>query len=124
VRFATDFWRSKTTWLALGAVCYALADVAAKGELTWQSALVALIGALAATIRDTIARQSETASLDLDLAARTLQAAAGASVTTQKLAEAMLATTAPQPEPRVRHFSQATAATEPDGEADRDEVSP
>lgn len=114
MRFATDWLKSKTTWAAAGALCYAMADVAAKGELTWQSALVALVGLLGATIRDTMARGHEETKLSAELFSRTLETSAAAARATSGMAEQMASLMAAA-------TPKDTKATEPDGEADRTE---
>jgi hypothetical protein len=150
MRLASDWLKSKTTWTAAGALCYALADVAAKGELTWQSALVALVGILGATIRDTVAKGHEETKLSAELFERAIENSAASSRATAGLAVAMTGMTEailpkdvqpgmtprrnvagrtwPTDYPEVTFGSPAgqgsassRPTTEPDGEADRDE---
>lgn len=118
LRLAADWWKSKTTWAALTAICVALGDAAAQGRLDWQQGLVIVVAVLAATIRDSLAKGQEAASQQLAVVNRALGAAAGASEATKELADAMMdvmATMGPKDA-----VPKKWPTTEPaDGEADR-----
>lgn len=123
MKLASDFWRSKTTWVALSAVCIAMADVAAKGDLDWQSALVALVGLLGATLRDTMARGQEQARFELSLATSTLKASTSLNQKSAALLEASQAMV-DAANPRNVETLPSNPMVEPDGEADRPAVTP
>ena len=120
MKVATDWWRSKTTWTAAGAVCFALADVAAKGQLTWQSALIALVGVLGATIRDTMAKAMEQSRVSDEIFGRTLEAtSANARATTALTAALSARKSQPRQNPSLMSRVLNPTTTTEDGECDR-----
>ena len=132
MRFATDWWQSKTTLAALAAILAALADAAGKGALTWQQGGVILLAVLGATIRDTLAKGHEAAAMHMTVANKTLGAAASASHSTKgladstkSLADAMTDLVSAMTPPKPQWAQPKAMATEPeDSEADRTEETP